>query len=115
MTSTRRVAVWRALLDGDCKQIAGSQESLIRFLHETNGWYRPEEDARWTRESSDEDVPVASGKRFDCVDDAGRIYPHVAWDCPHCGKHHTTDVDPGDESPHLWFCEFGKGIVLVIE
>lgn len=41
--------------------------------------------------------------------------PHIIWDCPICGTEHSTDVEPSEEGPGLWFCERGGNddIVLV--
>jgi hypothetical protein len=112
-TDTTRVTVWRALLDGDCKQIHKSEAKLREELMNRNAWYRPDEIHRWTFESQELEIPLVTGEAHDWGAEGGCGGVHIHWLCPHCDAMHYTDEDPHDCSPFLWFCERGKGIVLV--
>jgi hypothetical protein len=112
-TETTRVMVWRALLDGDCKQIHKSKEKLREELLSRNFWYRPNESHRWTFESEELEVPLITGEAHDWDAEGGSGGVHIHWLCPLCGTMHYTDEDTHDHSPFLWLCERGKGIVLV--
>jgi hypothetical protein len=110
---TVRIPVWRALLDGDCKQIHKTEEQLWHELKTRNGWYKPENQHRWTAVVSVEDVPVAMGVPRDWSAEGGCGGVHVHYTCPYCESEEFSDDVPNDQSPYLWFCECGKGIVLV--
>ena len=112
-TRTTRIPVWRALLDGDCKQISKTQEQLWCELKNRNAWYEPEEHDRWSAIVSDEDVPVVKGQPHDWSAEGGCGGVHVHYVCPHCDVEEYCDDDPNDQSPYLWFCERGKGLILV--
>jgi hypothetical protein len=110
---TKRVTVWRALLDGDCKQIHKSEQELREELFARNAWFRDDEKHRWSFESEELDVPLADGEAHVWQAEGGSGGVHIHWLCPCCGTMHYTDDDPHDSSPFLWFCEEGHGIVLV--
>ena len=111
--NTKRITVWRALLDGDCKQIHKTESQLWTELRKRNAWYEPEDEHRWSAVTDDEDVPVVSGVPHDWSDEGGCGGVHIHWQCPYCDEEHYTDDDLEDESPYLWFCENGRGLVLV--
>ncbi|HQR07871.1 MAG TPA: hypothetical protein PLN21_13670 [Gemmatales bacterium] len=110
---TKHITVWRALLDGDCKQIHKSEEKLRDELMSRNSWYHPNEMDRWSIESVDMEIPITIGEVHNWDAEGGSGGVHIHWNCPRCGTMHYTDEDLHDCSPFLWFCERGKGIVLV--
>src|SRR6266404_6105047 len=108
-----RITIWRALLDGECKQIHKGEAQLWRELKERNASYDPAEHDRWSIVATEEEVPVVEGIAHDWSAEGGCGGVHIHWQCPYCQTEHYTDDDPEDLSPYLWFCEHGKGIVLV--
>jgi len=101
----KTTTVWRAILDGECKQIAESEENLWHELRNNNFWYIDTRDAQWTVTSQDEELPVVCGTTND-----GAL--HINWACPFCNEIH--DTDRYDEnSPSMWYCENGEGIAIV--
>lgn len=106
------------------KEAWESLESLHQFSENPDGW---------TVEHSRENVPIAAGEVVEGegeiieLDNGGNVLSktpykpvHVFWDCPCCGHQHNTDLylDYPSRSfpcsnPSIWFCERGKGIVLV--
>jgi hypothetical protein len=96
-------------------------------------WAYHEDSQGWTIERTRESVPIATaevvegeGEMIELTDEGIEISrtpyapAHVFWDCPWCGLTHNTDLygDPVRRTspapnPSLWFCERGKGIVLV--
>ncbi len=111
---TIRIPIWRALLDGDCKQIAKTEKQLWNELENQNHWYEPENKHRWITVVSDENVPVVKGETHDWSAEGGCGGIHVHYVCPHCETQEYTDHDPNASSPYLWFCERGKGLILVV-
>jgi len=109
----RRVTVWRALLNGDCKQIHKSEHQLWEELTLRNFWYQESDKTGWTVETREEEFPVVNGEAHDWGAEGGEGGVHIHWDCPYCGETHYTDDDPHDRQPYLWFCERGRGIALV--
>jgi len=125
---TKEVTVWKAFLDGECKQIADTVQSLWEALRR-NSWYNPAERHRWTTAFEQRQVPVTQGTwiladrhyvdlEAPIPDDFGPPQtqaPHILWQCPICGQDHLTDVEPGDNRETLWLCEGGTmdDIVLV--
>ena len=112
-TRTAIIPVWRALLDGECKQIHKTEEQLWDELRNRNPWYEPENENRWTAIVSDEEVPITKGERHDWSAEGGSGGVHIHYNCPHCRMEEYCDDDPNDSSPYLWFCEHGNGIILV--
>lgn len=124
---SREVTVWKALLDGECKQIAESESSLWREL-KSNAWFEPEQRERWSIVSERCSVPVAIGVPFvaecwlfkleggipDDLSPPTGFKLKIKWRCPTCGEEHFTDADRGDIGSGLWFCEqSADGIVYV--
>ena len=97
--------IWRASLNGECKQIAESEATLWYELEHDNFWFEGTTRDQWVVTSSDEDLPVIHGSS----PDGGE---HISWDCPLCGQTHDTDREES-ASPQIWFCENGEGIALV--
>lgn len=62
---TTRISIWRALLNGDCKQIHKTEEDLWQSLRNRNAWYEPENLEQWSAVVTEEDVPVVEGERHD--------------------------------------------------
>ena len=125
---TERITVWKALLDGDCKQIGLSEAFVRNELEHRNAWYEEGNKSRWTIRSEVLDVPVVVGevivadrwhvKLDDSAVDTNRPpdakAPHVLWRCPFCDEDHFTDMECADGQQGLWYCERGtKGIALV--
>jgi hypothetical protein len=110
---TSRIPVWRALLDGDCKQVHKTEEQLWQEVEYRNAWYEPENKHRWTAVVLDEDVPVVQGTLHDWSAEGGCGGVHVHYICPYCETEEHCDDDPNDQSPYLWFCERSKGLILV--
>jgi len=115
---TKTVKIWKALLEGECKQI-GLTEASVRDLA-GNAWHTKKNHTSWRFTSEDIEVPVVTGKVvvFKCqtvdldkpvaaqtstapITDA----PHVMWTCPHCGEDHFADLESDTPMPDLWFCE----------
>jgi hypothetical protein len=100
-------------LDRDCKQIHKSEAKLREERMNRNAWYRPDEIHRWAFESEELDIPLVTGEAHDWGAEGGCGSVPIDWLCAPCGEMHYTDENPHDCSPFLWFCERGKGIVLV--
>lgn len=118
--SWRQVAAYWAVRDGKRYVVALSERQVRELLEQT--WCCAEHPGGWTIETTTEVVPVVSGKAFDAEREVieslsgttlaeGIAAPHVAWDCPHCGRRQTTDLcqdmecrGPRLASPQLWFC-----------
>lgn len=111
-----RVQVFKAIKDGKCMQIADSHETMERGLLK-NWAYDPAERDQWSFEMKTADVPLVTADYFVIPggDDDDRDYPHAAWICPDCGYKETTDIDPEDSPPALWFshCKETTDYVLV--
>lgn len=110
---TVRMPIWRALLDGHCKQIHKSRDQLWKELRNNNAWYTDENANDWKLVVSDEDVRVAEGSRHDWSAEGGCGGVHVHYICPYCNEEHYTDDDPNDVPPFLWFCERSDNLILV--
>ena len=112
-SQTTRIPIWRALLDGECKQVHKTEKQLWHELKNRSAWYEPEHEDRWTAVISVEDVPVVKGERHDWSAEGGCGGVHVHYICPYCETEEYCDDDPNDQSPYLWFCERGNGLILV--
>jgi hypothetical protein len=119
--NTRQVDVYWAVRDGERFTLALSESEARDSLE--NYWVYEENPLGWSIERTSETVPVVTGKPFmaertvlaaltgeELAKDIPA--PHVAWDCPHCGCRHTTDLcndmecqDPPLTSPQLWTCD----------
>ncbi len=131
MGNTREVDVYWTVQNGQRFSISLSERAAWEDLESL---YAYEEDPHgWTVEHSREIVPVARGELVEGegemieLDDEGEIASttpvtsvHVFWDCPWCGNQHNVNLyrDPlgrtsPNSNPSIWFCERGKGIVLV--
>jgi hypothetical protein len=129
MAKTLEIDVYWTVQRGERCTISLSEEAARDSLL---NYYRYSDDpVGWTVERTTETVPLVLGEpfttnselidmqTFQTIND--RIAaPHVGWDCPHCGEHHTTDLcddaeckEPPATSPQLWFCERGCGMVIV--
>ncbi|HDZ39333.1 MAG TPA: hypothetical protein ENH62_13825 [Marinobacter sp.] len=108
---TKRIMVWRALLDGECKQIQISEESLWHELKNDNAWYDSAQHDQWSITSQEEELPVVKGEAHDWGAEGGCGGVHIHWRCPLCQELHLTDRS--EPPPGLWFCEKGKGIAIV--
>ena len=128
LAMTERITVWKAFLDGDCKQIGLSEAFVRDDLEHRNGWYEAANKSRWTIHSEALDVPVIAGRvivadRWHVELDGSPVNtdlspdakaPHVFWRCPFCGKDHITDIDCAEGQQGLWYCERGtKDIALI--
>jgi hypothetical protein len=131
MNDTCEVDVYWTVQDGRRWSISLSEPDAWETLREL-ALYEENEDG-WTVEHSREMVPIAKGEILEGegevveLDDEGEVASttpftpvHVFWNCPWCGNQHNTDLYHGrwgqrsrHTSPSIWFCERGKGIVLV--
>lgn len=108
------------------------------WLSESEAWQSLERLADddsydWTVEQTHETVPLSLGEVVEgegeeiVLSDNGGIETtqlymavHVFWDCPLCGNRHNVGLydnpvmrgNPAS-NPSIWYCEEGKGIVLV--
>jgi len=110
---TKQVTIWRALLDGDCKLIHKSQ-ALLQDAVKDSFWYEGTALDRWIFEETDEDIPVVVGVAHDWGAEGGCGGVHIHYQCLYCHEEEWSDDDPNDQSPYLWFCQRGNGILLVI-
>ncbi|MEX2185579.1 MAG: hypothetical protein WD875_02250 [Pirellulales bacterium] len=115
---------------GGKRFVVANSETLVSELLE-NCWAYGENGDGWSFERTTEIFPVVQGELFvaqsSLVDaESGKTLadgiaaPHVAWECPYCGRPHTTDLcrdmecqTPPLVSPQLWACEIDKGWKLV--
>lgn len=131
MNDTREVDVYWTVQKGQRFSISLSEREAWESLESL--YAHTEDPQGWTVERSRETVPSATGEVVegegeireldDEADVASRtsfIPVHIFWDCPWCGHQHNTDLYRGPRgrtsrcpNPSLWFCELGKGIVLV--
>ena len=125
----KKVKTWKALLDGECKQI-GLTEASVRDL-QGNAWHTEQNHTSWRFTAEDIEVPVVMGKvvvfNRQTVDldnpaveqtstEPTTEAPHVIWTCPHCGEDHYTDIEPDATTPALWFCETSaKGEMALVQ
>src|SRR5262249_4966001 len=96
---TKRVAVWRALRDDECKLIHKSEAQCWDELRERSTWYKPQEHHRWSVRSVEQEIPVVQGIAHHWTAEGGCGGVHIHWQCPFCSDEHYTDDDPHDESP----------------
>jgi hypothetical protein len=110
---TTRIQVWRAYLDGECKQIHQTQQELWHAVETNNAWYKPRQRSRWTTECVEEDVPIVEGEAHDWNAEGGCGGVHVHWICPVCGTLHICDQYE-ERSPALWFCQDARHEAVVL-
>ena len=110
---TVRMPVWKALLDGDCKQIHKTEEQLWHGVRNGNAYYSPRNKHRWVAVVSEEEVKVVKGEKFDWSAGGGCGGIHVHYTCPHCQNHEWCDDNPHDSGPYLWFCQNAEGLILI--
>src|SRR5205823_6530075 len=120
-TKARKLDVYWTVQNGKRFTISLSEDEAWRSL--ARYWAYSENPVGWSVERTTEEVPVAVGKPFVAdrttyaqdadgkfvETDDGIKAPHVAWDCPICGKRHTCDLchdlecrTPPDATPQLW-------------
>src|ERR1035437_9165670 len=114
----QKITVWRAMLQGECKQI-GLTENSVRDLR-GNAWYTARNHKHWHFTSEEKTIPVVRGRiviaKRQTVDFDRPLSeqfkknpivnaPHIFWTCPYCGERHFTDIDSDDSPIGLWFCE----------
>ena len=129
MSETREIDVYWTIQNGKRFSIA---------LTEADAWAsitveREEDPLGWSVECRRETAPVTLGEiaeghgewfELDEEGNSGPPQPYtpvkVFWKCPCCGEMHSTDAYDHPvkraspcPNPSIWFCEFGRGIVLV--
>lgn len=131
MENTCEVDVYWTVRNGRRHSISLSEPEAWQSLQELADY--EDNPQGWTVEHSRERVPAVTGRVLEGEggivesDDEGEVDSktsftpvHVFWDCPWCGRQHVTDLCHGRfgqalryPNPSIWFCERGKGIVLV--
>ena len=105
------------MLRGQYKQIGLTQKSVTDLRG--NSWHTSKNDKYWKFVSEETLVPIVNGKwtvarrwivdlEKPIPDDLGppaAEAPNIMWQCPFCHENHFTNVDLGDSSPSLWYCE----------
>ena len=131
MANTCEVNVYWTVQHGQRFSISLSEKEAWESLKSLYDYSESPEG--WTVEHSRESVPIATGEVVEgegeivALDDDGDFISrtphkpvHVFWNCPLCGHQHNCDLfhdypsrTASCPNPSIWFCERGKGIVLV--
>ena len=131
MDNTCEVDVYWTFQKGRRFSISLSEREAWDLLKSRHAYH--EDPQGWTVEHTRETVPTATGEVVEGegeiveLDDEAAVASrtpfipvHIFWDCPWCGQQHNTDLYHGPwgrslpyPNPSIWFCERGKGIVLV--
>ena len=131
MENTCEVNVYWTVHEGRRRFISLTEQAALELLGELGEY--AENPQGWSVEHSRELVPMARGQLEEGegeiveLDEDGNVASkksfipvHIFWDCPWCDRQHSTDLYHGRfgrtlryPNPSIWFCERGKGIVMV--
>ena len=94
---------FRIVTNGETVSIANTRKEAEYYIKNGNFHAVLGDDATATIFEDTQNLLEVNGEVMDFDG-----YPHVVWNCPFCGHEHATDLEDGETSPALWFCEMGK-------